>query len=69
MFPHAVCCDAVCLDGSAMASPPSRVCRAIRSRSLSPNVFWPVIDGRNHFLMMSSSGLKRSSTFGIVLAM
>ena len=69
MFLHVACCGAACLDGSGIPSPPRRDGRASRSRSFSPNAFWPVTEGRNCFRMTSSSGLKRFSTFGIVLAM
>ena len=36
-------CVSACFTGLAMPSPPSRVGRAAKSRTLSLNVFWPEI--------------------------
>ena len=57
----------MCFDGSAIRSHPKPVGGAIRSLSLSPNAFWPVMNGTNQVQMTSLSGLKWSSTFGKVL--
>ena len=53
--------------GFIIPRPPRRDGRASSSRSTSLSTDWPVMAGRNLYLMASSRGRRRSLILGIVL--
>ena len=64
---HEEYCRVLFLQGSKMPKPPRRAGNASRSL-MSLKETWPVRFGRKTFQIVSSSGLRRVSMFGVVLA-
>ena len=68
IFLEALLWDFALLEGIAMPSPPRRIGKARSSRSRSLQALCPVKAGTNFSLIAASSGSRRRSISGIVLA-